>query len=133
MDTIELALTITGRAVVDITASVAEFCVGRGDGLVSVFVPHATAGVAVMEVGAGSEDDLLARLDEVLPRDERWRHAHGSVGHGADHILPAFISPSVTLPVKQGQVALGTWQSVVVVDTNVDNSRRRVVLSFLSG
>lgn len=120
-------------AVVDITGEVGRFCEGRGDGLVSVFVPHATAGVAVMETGAGSDDDLVGALDDLLPRDGRWRHRHGSPGHGADHVMPAFIAPSVTVPVLDGRPTLGTWQSIVLVDTNVDNPDRQVRLSFLAG
>jgi secondary thiamine-phosphate synthase enzyme len=120
-------------AVVDITGEVAVFCRDRGDGLVSVFVPHATAGVAIIETGAGSDGDLLAALDELLPRDGRWAHRHGSPGHGADHVLPALVPPSVTVPVLRGRLALGTWQSIVVVDTNVDNPTRTVRLSFLAG
>jgi secondary thiamine-phosphate synthase enzyme len=134
MESTELTIrTGTRPTVVDITAEVARFCRGRSDGLVSVFVPHATAGVAIMETGAGSEDDLLAAVGEILPRDDRWRHRHGSAGHGADHLLPAIIAPSITVPVLGGRPALGTWQSVVVVDTNRDNSERRVLLSFLAG
>jgi secondary thiamine-phosphate synthase enzyme len=134
MESTELTIrTGTRPTVVDITAEVAGFCRGRGDGLVSVFVPHATAGIAIMETGAGSEDDLLAAVGEILPRDDRWRHRHGSAGHGADHLLPAIIAPSIAIPVIGGRPALGTWQSVVVVDTNRDNSERRVLLSFLAG
>lgn len=119
---------------VDITADVAGFAQGRGDGLLSVFVPHATAGVAIIETGAGSDNDLLGALEELLPATEgRWGHDHGSPGHGRDHVLPAFISPSVTIPVIGGRPALGTWQSVVLVDTNVDNQTRRVLLSFIAG
>jgi secondary thiamine-phosphate synthase enzyme len=128
----ELRLRTGSRRVSDITASVADF--GRacgGDGLLHVFLPHATAGLALVETGAGSDDDLADHLDTLLPRDERWRHAHGSAGHGADHVLPALISPSLVLPVDDGELALGTWQSVVVVDTNVDNEERRVRLSFV--
>lgn len=118
----------------DITQRVAEFCRDRSDGLVSIFVPHATAGVAIIETGAGSDDDLLDAVDELLPLDEgRWRHSHGYTGHGRDHVLPAFISPSVTVPVIDGQMALGTWQSVVLVDTNIDNPIRKVRLSFITG
>jgi secondary thiamine-phosphate synthase enzyme len=134
MDSTELTVrTGTRPAVVDITAEVSEFCRGRGDGLVSVFVPHATAGVAIMEAGAASDDDLLAAVGEILPRDDRWRHRHGSPGHGADHLLPAIIAPSITVPVLGGRPALGTWQSIVLVDTNRDNPERRVLLSFLAG
>ena len=118
----------------DITSEAATFCAGRGDGLMSVFVPHATAGVAILETGAGSDSDLLQALDDLLPADPgRWRHDHGSPGHGRDHVLPAFISPSVTVPVLNGELQLGTWQSLVLVDTNVDNQTRKVQLSFLEG
>jgi secondary thiamine-phosphate synthase enzyme len=119
--------------VVDLTGRVGDFCRDRGDGLVSIFVPHATAGLAIIETGAGSDDDLLAALAELLPRDGRWRHRHGSPGHGADHVLPAFVAPSLTVPVVGGRPALGTWQSIVVVDTNADNPERTVRLSFLQG
>ena len=134
MESTELTLrTGTRPAVADITAEVTEFCRDRGDGLLSVFVPHATAGIAIIETGAGSEDDLLAAVGEILPRDDRWRHRHGSAGHGADHLLPAIIAPSVTVPVLRGRPALGTWQSIVLVDSNADNPDRRVRLSFLAG
>lgn len=133
MDSTVLDLhTGTAPAVVDITSDVAEFCRGRGDGLVSVFLPHATAGLAIIETGAGSDHDLAALVDELVPRDDRWQHRHGSPGHGADHVLPALISPSLTVPVFDGRPALGTWQSIVVVDTNRDNPRRQLRLSFLS-
>ncbi len=122
------------RAVVDLTAEAAAFVADLGDGLLSVFVPHATAGVAVMETGAGSDDDLLAVLDDVVPRDDsRYRHRHGSAGHGADHVIPAFVAPSMTVPVVAGRLALGTWQSVVLVDVNADNPARRVRFSFVPG
>jgi secondary thiamine-phosphate synthase enzyme len=134
MESTELTVhTGTRPAVVDITAQVTEFCRGRGDGLASVFVPHATAGIAIIEAGAGSDDDLLAAVGEILPRDDRWRHRHGSPGHGADHLLPAIIAPSITVPVLGSRPALGTWQSIVLVDTNRDNPERRVLLSFLAG
>ncbi|MGH9105850.1 MAG: secondary thiamine-phosphate synthase enzyme YjbQ [Acidimicrobiales bacterium] len=133
METIELRLDTSGRAVVDITREVEGFCAGRGDGLCSVFLPHATAGLALMETGSGSEEDLAAALAALLPRDARYLHRHGSPGHGADHLLPALVSPSLVLPVLGGRPALGTWQSVVVVDTNADNSERRARLSFLVG
>lgn len=126
----------TGRsaAVTDITAEVAQFCEGEGDGLVSVFIPHATAGVAILETGAGSDVDALDAIDVLLPRDaNRWRHEHGTPGHGRDHVLPAFISPSITVPVLDGHLQLGTWQSIVLVDTNVDNPTRSIRLSFLVG
>jgi secondary thiamine-phosphate synthase enzyme len=111
----------------------AERASGGGDGLLHVFVPHATAGLAVLEVGAHSDDDLLATLAELLPADNRWRHAHGSPGHGRSHVLPAFLAPSATVPVIGGALALGTWQSVVLVDVNIDNPVRSVRLSFLAG
>jgi secondary thiamine-phosphate synthase enzyme len=109
----------------------AEAASGGGDGLLHVFVPHATAGLAVLEVGAHSDDDLLATLAQLLPADNRWRHAHGSPGHGRSHVLPAFIAPFAAIPVVGGSMALGTWQSVVLVDVNVDNPVRNVRLSFL--
>lgn len=125
----------TGGApvVVDLTGECAEFVSGQGDGLLQVFVPHATAGVAVIETGAGSDDDLLAQLDELLPRDDRWRHRHGSPGHGRDHVLPAFLPPHATVPVLDGRLQLGTWQRICLVDTNGDNPQRHVRLSFLAG
>jgi secondary thiamine-phosphate synthase enzyme len=103
------------------------------DGLLHVWVPHATAGLAILETGAGSDDDLLAALDELLPRDARWQHRHGSHGHGRDHVLPALVPPYATIPVIGGVLALGTWQSVCLVDTNLDNPVRRVRFSFLTG
>ncbi len=120
-------------AVRDLTAEVADFVAGRGDGLVHVFVPHATAGVAIIETGAGSDGDLLAVLDDLLPTDDRWRHRHGSLGHGRDHVIPAFVAPYATLPVVDGRLALGTWQSICLVDPNGDNPDRQVRLSFLPG
>src|SRR5215467_11426615 len=117
-------------AVVNLTQQASAFVAGRGDGLLHVFVPHATAGVAILETGAGSDEDLLSALDELLPADDRWRHRHGSKGHGRDHVLPAFIAPYAVLPVIAGRLELGTWQSVCLVDTNVDNPRRQVRLSF---
>ena len=133
MDTHELHVDTSHRKVVDITDDVASFCEGKGDGLCSVFAPHATAGLAVMETGSGSEADLARALADLLPRDDRWRHRHGSRGHGADHLLPVLVSPSLVLPVFGGEPALGTWQRCVLVDLNVDNPRRRVRLSFLAG
>ena len=115
----------------DITAAVADFVAGKGDGIVQVFCPHATAGVALIETGAGSDADLLDIIDRMLPPDFEWRHVHGSPGHGADHVLPAFISPSLTVPVIDGRLALGTWQAVVLVDPNRDNSNRQIRLSFI--
>jgi secondary thiamine-phosphate synthase enzyme len=102
-----------------------------GDGLLNIFVPHATAGIAVIETGAGSDDDLLAALHTLLPADDRWQHRHGSPGHGRDHVLPALVPPHATLPVMGGRLELGTWQSVCLVDTNKDNPDRQVRLSFL--
>lgn len=135
MDSIEIRVdTGNQRMTVDITSEVAAFCRGKGDGLVSVFVPHATAGVAIFETGAGSDSDVLDAIDGLLPADPgRWRHEHGTPGHGRDHVLPAFISPSITIPVLDGSPALGTWQSVVLVDTNVDNPSRKMRISFLAG
>lgn len=126
----------TGDAetVYDLTDRIGAFLrevAGGRDGLLNVFTPHATAGLAVIETGAGSDDDLLAALRDLLPADDRWRHRHGSRGHGRDHVLPAFVPPHATLPVVGGELELGTWQSVVLVDTNRDNPRRQVRLSFL--
>ncbi len=136
MDTEEIEVD-TGRAeaVVDLTRVAAEFLRrhGAGDGLLHVWVPHATAGLAVIETGAGSDTDLLAALRELLPADGRWTHRHGSPGHGRDHVLPALISPSLSVPVLDGRPALGTWQSLCLVDTNRDNPVRTVRLSFLPG
>jgi secondary thiamine-phosphate synthase enzyme len=120
-------------AVVDLTRQAAAFVQGRGDGLLHVFVPHATAGLALIETGAGSDDDLLRALDDVLPADDRWRHRHGSKGHGRDHVMPAFVPPSLSLPVVEGRIALGTWQSICLVDPNGDNPTRQVRFSFLRG
>jgi secondary thiamine-phosphate synthase enzyme len=123
------------ETVYDITTECAEFArdaSGGGDGLLHVFVPHATAGVALIELGAGSDHDLLAALGDLLPADDRWRHAHGSEGHGRSHVLPAFIAPYASVPVLGGRRALGTWQSIALVDLNVDNPDRQVRLSFLS-
>lgn len=123
-------------AVVDVTDACAVFLrevAPDQDGLLNVYVPHATAGVVVMELGAGSDEDLLEALGTLLPRDDRWRHRHGHRGHGADHVLPLMVAPSVTVPVLGGRLALGTWQSVALVDTNVDNPSRSVRLSFLPG
>jgi secondary thiamine-phosphate synthase enzyme len=131
MHSIEVEVDTSRNRLVDLSQELDRFCASFGDGLVNVFVPHATAGVALMELGSGSEDDLLGVLERILPRDDRYRHAHGSRGHGADHLLPALVSPSVTLPVLGGRVAFGTWQSLVLVDLNVDNPRRHVRFSFL--
>lgn len=117
----------------DITTEAQQFTQDKGDGLLHVFVPHATAGVALIETGSGSDDDLLTALDQVLPADDRWRHRHGSPGHGRDHVVPAFVAPYATLPVVGGRIALGTWQSICLVDPNGDNSSRQVRFSFLPG
>jgi secondary thiamine-phosphate synthase enzyme len=127
----------TGRTPVvhDITRQCTQFAresAGNGDGLLHVFVPHATAGLAILELGSGSDADLLSALDELLPADDRWRHAHGSRGHGRSHVLPALVPPYATVPVIGGRLALGTWQSIALVDLNVDNPDRQVRLSFLS-
>jgi secondary thiamine-phosphate synthase enzyme len=121
------------RGLFDLTAECRHFVEGGPDGLLHVFVPHATCGLVVMELGSGSEEDLLEALDRLLPRDDRWRHAHGSRGHGADHVVPAFAPPSMSVPVIGGRLALGTWQSIALLDTNVDNERRTVRLSFVPG
>lgn len=127
-------VTTGGTAVVhDLTRDCQRFLRGETDGLLSVFVPHATAGLAILETGAGSDDDLLESLDALLPRDGRWSHRHGSAGHGRDHVVPAWISPSLVVPVVDGSMTLGTWQSVCLVDTNVDNATRTVRFSFLAG
>ncbi len=136
MDTDVLDVDTARRRIVDLTDAVRSFCAKRQDGsprdgLCNVFVPHATAGVAIIETGAGSDDDLLDTLERLLPRDDRYRHSHGSYGHGADHVLPALVSPSVTVPVQGGEPLLGTWQSVVLVDLNRDNPQRSVRLSFV--
>jgi len=128
--------TGTRETVRDITGECASFAgtaSGGGDGLLHVFVPHATAGVAVLELGAGSDDDLLAALRDLLPADDRWQHAHGSPGHGRSHVMPALVPPYATVPVLGGRLALGTWQSIALVDLNVDNPDRQVRLSFLAG
>ena len=133
MDSSLLSVDTTGRTVADLTTDLWRFCQDRGDGLANVFAPHATAGIALMEVGSGSEADLEETLARLLPRDDRYRHRHGAKGHGADHVAPVLVSPSVTIPVLEGRPLLGTWQSVVLVDTNGDNPRRQVRLSFLPG
>lgn len=134
MESVELTFRTGGEpCALDLTSEAAGFVVGKGDGLLNVFVPHATAGVAIFETGAGSDADLLDHLDTLLPRDDRWRHAHGSPGHGADHVMPALVAPSITVPVVAGMLQLGTWQSIVLIDPNRDNASRRVRLSFLAG
>jgi secondary thiamine-phosphate synthase enzyme len=134
MESVELSVE-TGRreTVHDLTGDCAGFVRGKGDGLLHVFVPHATAGLAILELGAGSDDDLLATLRDLLPPDDRWRHRHGSPGHGRSHVAPALVPPYATVPVLDGRLALGTWQRIALVDLNVDNVTRTVRLSFLSG
>ena len=121
------------RGLFDLTGECEQFVVGEGDGLLNVFVPHATAGVVIMELGSGSEEDLVAALDRLLPRDERWRHRHGSAGHGADHVVPLLAAPSLNVPVLGGHLALGAWQSIALLDPNPDNAVRTVRLSFVPG
>jgi secondary thiamine-phosphate synthase enzyme len=121
------------EVVLDLTADVASFVADRGDGIVHLFVPHATAGLAILETGAGSDDDLLAALGDLLPADDRWRHRHGSPGHGRSHVMPALVPPYASVPVLGGTLALGTWQSICLVDLNVDNAEREVRFSFLRG
>lgn len=133
MNTHTLSLKTSTSKFVDVTSELERFASeAGGDGLLNVFVPHATAGVAVIETGSGSEEDLEQALNRLLPREQTYVHSHGSPGHGADHVLPAFVSPSVTIPVVAGAMQLGTWQSVVLVDLNQDNPRRQVHLSFLA-
>ena len=134
MKTSELSInTGSEPSLTDLTPHCTRFVAGEGDGLLSVFVPHATAGLVIVELGAGSDDDLLKALDELLPRDDRWRHRHGSPGHGADHVLPLLAAASLTIPVVGGTLMLGTWQSIALLDPNRDNATRTVRLSFLTG
>jgi secondary thiamine-phosphate synthase enzyme len=133
MDTTVLRVHTGDQVVTDLTSEAEGFCKGRGDGLLHVFAPHATAGLALIELGSGTERDLAAALEHLLPRDAGYRHAHGSPGHGRDHVLPALVSPSLVVPVLDGRLALGTWQSLVLIDTNADNPDREVRLSFLPG
>ncbi len=134
MKTAELTVrTGSRRGLFDLTAECERFVAGEGDGLLHVFVPHATAGLVLMELGAGSEEDLLASLDRMLPRDDRWVHRHGSAGHGADHVVPLLAPPYATIPVVGGRLALGVWQSIALLDTNVDNGTRTVRLTFVAG
>jgi secondary thiamine-phosphate synthase enzyme len=135
METSTFSVETGSREVVlDITASCADFAASTGgDGLLQVFVPHATAGIAIIETGAGSDTDLLSALSDLLPADDRWRHRHGSAGHGRSHVMPALVPPYATIPVLDGRLALGTWQSVCLVDVNVDNPLRTVRVSMLRG
>jgi secondary thiamine-phosphate synthase enzyme len=129
----ELSVRTDGRGVHDLTSACEAFVAGESDGLLNVFVPHATAGLVLMETGAGSEGDLLETIGRLLPRDDRWVHRHGTPGHGADHVLPLLASPSLVVPVVGGRLALGTWQSVVLVDTNPQKASRTVLLSLVAG
>lgn len=129
----ELTVDTTRRQVVDITDEAQGFARDCGSGLMSVLALHATAGLALIETGSGSDADLIAALERLLPRDDRYHHRHGSAGHGADHVLPALVSPSLTLPVEGGRLVLGTWQRVVLVDLNLDNPTRHVRLDFIGG
>ena len=131
----ELRAVRTGGVpvVVDLTDECTDFVRQEADGLLHVFVPHATAGLAIIETGSGSDEDLLAQLDELLPRDARSRHRHGSTGHGRDHVVPALVPPYASVPVLEGRLMLGTWQRICLVDTNTDNHTRHVRLSFLAG
>ena len=139
MHTTQITVRTGGRrGLFDLTADCRRFLAeatagGQGDGVLNVFVPHATCGLVVMELGSGSEADLLATIDRLLPRDDRWVHRHGSFGHGADHLVPAFAPPSISIPVVDRRLALGTWQSIALLDTNVDNETRRVRLTFVAG
>jgi secondary thiamine-phosphate synthase enzyme len=133
METTVLDVDTSRDRIVDLTDEVRRFCRDLGDGLCNVFAPHATAGVAIIETGAHSEGDLVDALERLLPRDDRYRHAHGSPGHGADHVLPAIVAPTLVVPVQYGEPLLGTWQSIVLVDLNRDNPRRQVRLSFVAG
>ncbi len=134
MKTSEIHLrTGRSRGLFDLTGACESFVAGEPDGLLNVFTPHATAGIVVMELGAGSDEDLVSALDRLLPRDERWRHRHGSPGHGADHVVPLLAPPSVTVPVIGGRLGLGTWQSIALLDPNPDNDSRTVRLSLIAG
>jgi secondary thiamine-phosphate synthase enzyme len=121
------------RGLTDLTDACARFVAGAGDGLLNVFVPHATAGLVIVELGAGSDEDVMRALDSLLPRDDRWRHRHGAPGHGADHVVPLLTAPTLCLPVLDGRLTLGTWQSIALLDPNPDNATRTVHLSFLAG
>jgi secondary thiamine-phosphate synthase enzyme len=124
---------MTNRTFLDLSTDARRFVEAETEGLLHVFAPHATAGLALIETGSGTEDDLAATVDRLLPREQSYVHSHGSAGHGRDHVLPAFVSPSLIVPVVDGDIALGTWQSIVLVDTNVDNPHRTIRFSFLAG
>ena len=132
METKQLRLDTSTRKVLDLTPDIKAFCSDKGDGLLSIFAPHSTVGLAIIELGSRSDADLGSVLQTLLPRDDRYEHAHGATGHGADHLLPAFLAPSLTVPVQAGSPMLGVWQSIVLVDLNVDNPQRQVQLSFIS-
>ena len=133
MDSTEIRIDTGDRLITDLSREAESFCHGRGDGLLHVFAPHATAGLALIELGAGTEPDVEELVDRILPPDDRYRHRHGSPGHGRDHVLPAVISPSLSIPVLDGRPAFGTWQSLVLIDPNRDNPSRRIRFSFLAG
>lgn len=133
MITEQLSVDTTHHTLTDLTAELIAFCSGRGDGLAHAFCPHATAALVLIEMGAGSDRDLEVWLEANLPHEDRYRHRHGAVGHGADHLLPAVLGAQVSVPVREGRPLLGTWQSLVLVDTNRDNNRRQVLLSFIPG
>ena len=135
MPHVTLRISTTGRRVVDVTDRIREFArsvSAPGDGLVNVFAPHATAGVALMETGSGSESDLEELIERLVPRDDRYAHRHGSIGHGGDHLLPVLVSPSITVPLLDGTLGLGTWQSIVLVDPNRENNERTLIVSFVA-
>ena len=133
MHTTELSIDTAGSELVDLTRDIEEFCAPLGDGLCNVFVPHATAGLTIIETNSGSEEDLAELLERLLPKDKPYRHHHGTPGHGADHLTPTIVSPSLVVPVLRGRPQLGTWQSIVLVDRNPDNRHRSVRLSFVAG
>ena len=133
MRVLEFEVDTSGRRVVDLTDRVRAFAADGGSGLLNVFAPHATAGLALMETGSGSEGDLDEATERLLPRDDRYAHRHGTTGHGGDHLLPVFVSPSLTIPVEDGRVVLGTWQSIVLIDPNRDNVARHVRLTLVNG
>jgi secondary thiamine-phosphate synthase enzyme len=132
MDSTVVNVDTSHREIVDLTEEASAFCTGREAGLLHVFAPHATAGLALMETGSGSEADLVDALERLLPRAHGYRHSHGSPGHGADHLLPVLVSPALTIPVEAGELLLGTWQRIVLIDLNADNPIRRVRLTFIS-
>jgi secondary thiamine-phosphate synthase enzyme len=128
-----LQLSTEGRLLTDLTGPARRFCAGQQEGLLHILAPHAAAGLALMELGSGSEPDLEELVNRLLPRDDRYVHRHGSPGHGRDHVLPAVIGPALVLAVVSGRLRLGTWQSICLIDPNPDNPRRQVELSFWPG